>query len=324
MIVLGVDAGASKIHAVLADENARILGVGRAGSANWEVVGLEGARQALEQAVSQALSRAKKKPEHVTASAYGLAGLDWPSDEGRLKPIVDSLKLSGPAVLVNDSFLPLRAGLRNGVGLAIIAGSGTTVAGRNASGQIARSFGSNYPFPDWGGAWDLAGAAIYAVASAYRRLGPQTLLSERMRAMTGCSSDIEMLEKIMREEVKVGGEFAPQIFECADLRDEAALAILRRAGDTMGANVLSVAEELGLLKDAFQVVTAGGVFSNPSPTLAGFLLQKIHTRAPGARLVHWEAPPVVGALLLAFDEAGASQTPEATLLAERVTEALHA
>ncbi len=187
MVVLGIDVGASKTHAVLADENGHVLGVGRAGCANWEVVGLDGAAGALRAAIGEASSAAGVAPEAIAASGYGLAGLDWPGDEGRLRPVIDALGVSGPYVMVNDAFLPLRAGTIDGVGLAAIAGSGTTVAGRNRDGETDRSFGAGYPFTDWGGAYDIAGAAVHAVAQAYQGLGPATALAGRMLTATGCA-----------------------------------------------------------------------------------------------------------------------------------------
>jgi N-acetylglucosamine kinase-like BadF-type ATPase len=112
----------------------------------------------------------------IAAGGYGLAGLDWPSDEDRLRPVIAALGLSGPYEMVNDAFLPLRAGTADGVGLAAIAGSGATVAGRNRAGQTARSYGAGYPFTDWGGAGDIAREAVHVVAAAYKGLGPETTL----------------------------------------------------------------------------------------------------------------------------------------------------
>ena len=136
-VVLGMDVGASHTRAVLADERGQILGVGRAGSGNWEGVGLEGARQAYHIALDAALADAGLERIAIAASAYGLAGLDWPSDVGRLEPVIVSLGVPGPREMVNDVFLLLRAGTVDGVGLAAIAGSGAKGVGRNRDGQTA-------------------------------------------------------------------------------------------------------------------------------------------------------------------------------------------
>jgi len=324
MIVLGIDVGASKTHAVLADEEGHVLGAGRAGCANWEVVGLEGAGNALRSAIGEASAAAGIEPVRIAASGYGLAGLDWPSDEGRLGPVIDALGVGGPYVMVNDAFLPLWAGTADGVGLAAIAGSGCTVAGRNQSGKTDRSFGSGYPFTDFGGASDIARAAVHAVAQAYQGLGPETALTGRMLAATGCASAAALLEGVMRWQVNIRGEFAPHVLEAARLGDAVAQAIVGRAGTTIGANVVTVARRLGMLDAPFDLVTAGGVFSSRSELLNGSLLETVTGHAPGVRLVHWASPPVVGALLLALDLMHPSTRPDRSALAIRVTEALAA
>jgi N-acetylglucosamine kinase-like BadF-type ATPase len=324
MIVLGIDGGASKTHAVLADEQGRVRGVGHAGCSNWEVVGLEGAQAAFEQAVGQAVTDAGIGQKDIAASGYGLAGLDWPSDEERLAPVIAALGLSGPHEMVNDAFLPLRAGTADGVGLAAIAGSGATVAGRNRAGQTARSFGAGYPFTDWGGAWDIAREAVHVVAAAYKELGPETALTERMLVATGCTAVAELMEKLMRWQVEIGGEFAPQVFQVAHEGDAAARSIVRRVGETIGANAIAVARRLGMLDTSFSLVTAGGVFSSRSDLLRTSLLETVRTQAPEVDLVHWEAPPVVGALLLALDLTGLAALPDTRALAAQVERALMA
>lgn len=322
MIVLGIDAGATKTHVVLATMEGEVLSAVTAGSANWEFVGLNGTRDVLVEAITRAAASAKIKTEDIAAGGLGLAGLDWPSDEARLQLVVDSLGTGGPSVLVNDAFLPLRAGTAHGVGVAAIAGTGATVVGRNWSGKRERSFGAGYPFTDWGGAGDLAQAAVHAVASAYMDLGPQTTLAGRMLHSTGCGTVAEMMESIMRWKVVVGGEFAPHVMEAAGEGDESARAIVRRAGESIGRNVLTVARRLDMPGRAFDLVTAGGVFSSRSELLNASLLDTVRTEAVEVNLVHWAWPPVVGALILAMDSLKPERLPDPEVLGTRVGKAL--
>ena len=117
---LGIDAGGTKTQALIADRAGCIRGVGRAGPGNWENVGLKGAYRALAQAADQALTSAELNPTDLCASGYGLSGLDWPSDEERLTRVIERLGVPGPAVLVNDAYAALRAGAREGCGVAVI------------------------------------------------------------------------------------------------------------------------------------------------------------------------------------------------------------
>ncbi len=128
----------------------------------------------------------------------------------------------------------------------------------------------------------------------------------------------------MRWQVKIRGEFAPQVLETAQEGDAVAQSIVRRAGTTIGANVVAVARRLGMLDTPFDLVTAGGVFSSQSELLNGTLLASVTIHAPRTNMVHWQSPPVVGALLLALDLMDLPTRPEAGPLAIRVTEALAA
>jgi N-acetylglucosamine kinase-like BadF-type ATPase len=313
MRFVGVDAGGTKTHALVADESGEVLGVGRAGTGNWEGVGLDGALAALRQAVGEALTAARTSPREVTAAGYGLAGLDWPSDEARLRPLVDELGLSGPSVLVNDTFVALRAGAREPWGVVIVAGTGTTVAGRNRRGEMARTPGLGYPFDDWGSAPDLAQAALHAVARAYTGRGPATALSDRLVRLVGAADVADLLEGVSRWRYNLFplvADVVQALMEEADGGDGPAREILLRAGRELGGGAVVVIRRLGMEDEEFDLVLAGGLFRSASPLLLDALRGTVQAVAPGARPVRLDVPPVVGGVLLAMDAVGWAVTPE--------------
>ena len=313
MRFVGVDAGGTKTHALVADESGEVLGVGRAGTGNWEGVGLDGALAALRQAVGEALSAARTSPQEVTAAGYGLAGLDWPSDEARLRPLVEELGLSGPSVLVNDTFVALRAGAREPWGVVIVAGTGTTVAGRNRRGEMARTLGLGYPFDDWGSAPDLAQAALHAVARAYTGRGPATALSNRLVRLVGAADVADLLEGVSRWRYNLFplvADVVRALMEEADGGDGAAREIVLRAGRELGGGAVVVIRRLGMEDEEFDLVLAGGLFRSANALLLDALRGTVQAVAPGARLVRLEVPPVVGGVLLAMDAVGWAVTPE--------------
>jgi N-acetylglucosamine kinase-like BadF-type ATPase len=57
-LVLGVDGGGSKTHALVADERGHTVGFASSGRSNWEDTGLEAAGLALEEAIWGALAAA--------------------------------------------------------------------------------------------------------------------------------------------------------------------------------------------------------------------------------------------------------------------------
>ena len=134
-IVVGVDGGGTKTEAVAIDEAGRVVGRGIAGPGNWELIGMGGLLAAASHALDLALDEAKVHRADVAASAFALAGVDWPSDEARLRPGLAQLGLGGELVLVNDAFAAMRAGCDEPFGAVSNAGTGTVTAARNRAGE---------------------------------------------------------------------------------------------------------------------------------------------------------------------------------------------
>ncbi|HEV8652936.1 MAG TPA: BadF/BadG/BcrA/BcrD ATPase family protein [Actinomycetes bacterium] len=147
-LVLGVDGGGSKTHALVADERGETLGFASSGRSNWEDTSIDLARLALEEAITGALAVAGAEPGGLAASAFGLAGLDWDDDRPMLAGLVDPLGLGGPRKLDNDSFIALRAGTAHPFGVVVIAGTGTVAAGRDAAGRTFRTLGLHPMYGD--------------------------------------------------------------------------------------------------------------------------------------------------------------------------------
>jgi N-acetylglucosamine kinase-like BadF-type ATPase len=127
-LVLGVDGGGSKTHALVADEHGEVVGFASSGRSNWEDTGLEAAGAALAEAIGGAL--------------------------------VDPLGLAGPRKLENDSFIALRAGASRPFGVVVVAGTGHVAAGRSPAGRTARTLGLGPMYGDFGSATDVAAEAV--------------------------------------------------------------------------------------------------------------------------------------------------------------------
>ena len=75
---LGVDVGATKSHALIADENGRAVGFGAAGPGNHEVVGYDGLIAALGACTGRALAMAGIDRREIAGAGFGVGGYDWP------------------------------------------------------------------------------------------------------------------------------------------------------------------------------------------------------------------------------------------------------
>lgn len=308
-LVLGIDGGGTKTHAVVADGSGSLLGFATNGPSNWETVGLRGAGESLKEATHRALAPAAAAPTDVAGAAFGLAGIDWPSDEPRMRSVIDPIGLGGGYDLMNDSFIALRAGSREGTGVVLVAGTGAVAAGRNAAGETFRTLGQGPALGDTGSASDVSDAAVRAVADAYTGRGPATTLTEELCTLAGCHSASELLEQFSRG-IEPPRSAAPAVMRAAEAGDEVSRRIVVWAGEELGRSAVLVAGHLEMLDGGFDVVLSGGLFRAGSALLMQSLSETLHPRAPRARLVPLAVPPVAGAVLTALDRIGVELSPD--------------
>jgi N-acetylglucosamine kinase-like BadF-type ATPase len=314
-VVLGVDGGGTRTEAVVSDHAGELLGRAVSGPSNWEDVGLGGAGAAFRVAVGEALAAAAARPEDVAHAVFGLAGVDWPADVERLAYAIDPLGLAGGRSTVNDSEIVLRAGSDSVAAIAVVAGGGSVVAGRNAAGETFRTLGLGPLFGDFSSAIDVSEEAVRAVARAYTGRGPSTALTDLLCGRFERPTAADLLEYLSRRELhgRIENEVenvAPLVIEAAADGDGVSREILDRVGREMGADVVLVAARLGMLRSAFDVVLAGGFLSAAGSFVSGPLEQVVRLEATDVEFVHLRTPPVVGAVLMALDATGGRPGPD--------------
>src|SRR4051812_17904380 len=112
--VAGVDVGGSKTLAAVADSTGRITGVASAAGGNRQLVGADGFRTALDEAVDAALSQAGGARGDLLALHVGASGLDFPEDGVELRAALGDDYPN--AVVENDALLGLYAATTAGWG----------------------------------------------------------------------------------------------------------------------------------------------------------------------------------------------------------------
>jgi N-acetylglucosamine kinase-like BadF-type ATPase len=297
--VIGVDGGATKTDAVLLSRDGRVLGSGRSGASNWESAGLDGAVGAVAVAVDRALAEAGRAHHEVAASAFALAGVDWPSDHVRLDEALGVLGLGGRRVVTNDAFAALRAGASGPVGCVSSAGTGAVAAGRNGAGETARTMAEG--FGELGGAGDIVERAIWACARMRECSGPETTLASAFCRALGVSDLDHLFESIKRRGLVPGAELARLVLEHAAAGDAVAFGLLEEQGRSLADEVLGVARRLRMLDGPFELVIAGSVHLAGSPALDDAFVRRVAEGARQAQIVPLRERAVIGAGRLALD-----------------------
>jgi N-acetylglucosamine kinase-like BadF-type ATPase len=300
-IFLGVDVGSTSSRAILVDGGGNILGFGEGGPGNHEVVGYAGLQRVLNVITEDALQSAGILKSDITAAGFGVSGYDWPSERSPTLESIQTLGLSVPIELVNDTLLGLLAGAEEGWGIAVVAGSGENCWGRDLQGRIGRMCGSGPFAGEYGGASTIASKVIQSIAAEWTRRGPATSLTQLFIERTGAGDIEDLLEGLTLDRYQIDAESTPLIFEAAKGGDTVALEIIHWAAEQLASLVIGVVRQLDFQDVAFDVIEMGGVFKGGS-LLRDPFHQFVREFAPGVSFVPLSVPPVVGAVLLAMEE----------------------
>ena len=301
-LLLGVDGGNTKTVAVVVTVDGDVLGAGRGGCGDiHNASGPEAAVSEIVGAASAALDEAGATAADLAATAFSLAGADWPEDfEYLRRELRRRLALTHDPEIVNDAVGGLRSGTDDMVGVAVVIGTYSAVAGRNAAGDL---FHLGF-WPDSTGAHGLGSQALAAVWRHMLGLGPETTLLDRALARWASADAQELLHALTRigvSEEAEAGRFADAVLDEAEAGDRVARTIVQTVAGRMGDYARVCASRTGQLGAPFPLVLCGSVLRHPSPLLRSVLL----SRVPDGQPVYPDLEPVAGAVLLAADRVGA-------------------
>lgn len=300
---LGVDAGGTKTHALISDENGQVTGFGAGGTGNWEAVGLDGLTATLKTAVGQALSMAGIGAAEITGAGMGLAGYDWPSQRGMVLGAIQPLGLNCPLEIVNDATLGIFAGASQGWGVSVVSGTGCNCRGwgkdRHTEGRMVG--GATEWSGEFAGGYDILMRAMRAVTFEWNKRGPATALSQVFMQETGAKSLDELVEGLYVHKYNIRASLVIQVFQTAAQGDPEAVNAVRWAGDQLGQMACGVIRQLALENEPVEVILIGSVF-NGHALMTESMRATIHKVAPAAQLVRLKAPPVVGGVLLGMEQ----------------------
>ena len=295
--VLGIDAGGTKTRALLADENAVVVGGALGGGANLRTHGELEVEKVLHSVIEEARATADVVPD---ALALGIAGADRPADETVLRGILRRIGFRDRVVVTNDARIAFVAGSELRVGLALVCGTGSIAWGRNRAGEIARSGGWGWHLGDEGSGFWIGERAIRDVLRGADGRGPATSLDRALSEHFEIDRPDQILYAIYDGEfprTRVA-KFAPRVEEAARAGDAVAKAILSDAAAELAKAAGSVRDRLRLAEGPYDVVLSGGTFA-AVPTLTDDVARRLS--GPNARVRRLEEEPAIGAVKLAIE-----------------------
>ena len=296
-LFLGIDAGGTKTTCLAGDRRS-VLGRGESGPANPSLAGVAGFGDAISAAASQALDGLA--PAGPLSVWIGVAGAETPGIRAALRSAARHALDTRQVWISHDARLILAgAGLRSGI--AVVAGTGSSVYGRAVDGRQVTVGGWGHLLGDEGSGYDIARQSLRAVTQAADGRGPRTLLTERILDALGARTAQELRDRCYpAPPVPEVAQLARLVLDVA-LDDETAAAIVAGAAHELALAVQTCAARLGATDEpSLAVVAAGGLMSEPSPLLMRFG-QELDRLDERYRVVPLRVEPAAGALALARD-----------------------
>lgn len=293
--VIGIDAGGTKTVGLLADETGKVLSKTISGSANLVMKG----ELAVEKVLFDVID-SLEAPEPIAALCLGIAGVGQPGGEQLIRDMLRRLGQRQAVRVVNDALVALVAGAPSGIGIVIVAGTGSIAYGVDPEGHEARAGGWGYLLGDEGSAFWLGHYAVRHAIRAADRRGVATSLYPLICEKLGVSKPSELVDWFYDQELsrnRVADLASLVETACAD-GDEAAETLMDQASKHLARAGRAVAGQLAF-HESFPVVLSGGAFKAcPSlvPRVAA-LLEDL----PGAEVRLLEVEPAVGAVTLALE-----------------------
>ncbi len=254
MFVLGIDGGGSKTAAAIIDDEGNVLGRGLGGGTNTNFTSRPDAVQAFKDAIGHALDEAGLKASQITCagSTFSMAAEEAFGELGlEMQPI----RIGEPEVVFE------RAGLHELMGVALVAGTGSSCFASDGHGRTAHGGGWGALLGDEGSAFDIGLRGIKRGLGARCGRQPETMLADAVESYFGAGQIWRVIvENGTRiNQSRVAG-FAVKVSEAAQAGDAAAVEILDHAGRELADLAAFVARQVFRESDEFPVVLGGGVF----------------------------------------------------------------
>lgn len=302
MYVLGIDAGGTKTHCVIADENENILAEGLAGASQHQLFGIRQTEKNLQLAVSAALKEADLTLQNLSYAVLGMSGADGEDDLALLNPAAEKVLPGVPFRVVHDAWIGMYSALKEPFGVVSICGTGAGHAGRNRQGDELTLRNLDYRLGNYGGGGDLVEKALHYAFRSDEGTYEKSALEAAVPPIFGVSTmeDVCRLLKQNPLSDKERYQLPITVFQLANSGDSVCRMLIQDLGHEEGLYAAAVIRRLHMENEQVPVVLIGSLFHSDDPLLLDPFMDAVHTAAPAAYPVLPTRKPVTGAVRMAL------------------------
>jgi N-acetylglucosamine kinase-like BadF-type ATPase len=304
---LAIDAGGTKTDYVLADET-RELARTRSGTIKRMRTDVETATANLEAALENLAAQSGVSMDAVSQTCIGTAGETVPLVTDFLRAEF-SARVAGGLLLLGDVEIALDAAFPGKSGVLVLAGTGSNIAGRTATGKLVNAGGWGPALADQGSGHRIGLAALRAAFFA-RDQGRETALFDAVYDFWHLrGGSVRSLDQLVGyANVIPAPDFSrlvPLVLECARQGDAVASDVLAREGEELAVLTRIVIQRIVAEDGSVEpppIAFAGSIMERVQP-VRDALVRAVKSEFPGIHTVAGVVDPVLGALYRARYEA---------------------
>ena len=288
---LGIDGGGTKTEFALSDNEDKIICRLFMDGCNPNTVGIERAKQIIEDGV---IKVCKDIPLSSVSVYAGIAGCASGNYAEEIKSMLN--KMSFAACDVGSDYNNIvAAGLGDSEGITMILGTGicSYAVKREETKRIA---GWGYLFDNGGSAFHIGRDAINAYFSAFDGSGKDTTLVQRIK-QTFSYSNAEFLKRLYDGGNKLVSSYATYVFEEAEKGDKVSIDILKRNISEIARIIRASLSHFSEYKEKIPVILGGGLTNQK--LLLPYLFEALSEDIEKCNIQILSVAPVHGALELA-------------------------
>lgn len=304
--ILGVDGGNTKTDYFLFNELGEFVDHIRSGTCSHEGLSdsFSGSYRVLKCDLDKLFTKNNIDASKIKAAVFGLAGVDTPRQKTELEKVVVRLGFK-KFIVVNDSFLGIKAGTLKGIGVCSINGTGTSSAGIDKLGNTLQVGGIGGIVGDEAGGRHISRLVIKKVYDQAYRFGDNTSLTKIVMDLLECNDKFYLMEKIsdiyLTNKVDYNVLTKAAFIE-ADKGDSVAISILEEVAFALARSAGGVVSNLDFDGEV-EVVLAGSVWVKAeSKIMQNYFERTINALTKKKCLCKvLSVPPATGAVIWALE-----------------------
>ncbi|MDP4114556.1 MAG: BadF/BadG/BcrA/BcrD ATPase family protein [Bacteroidota bacterium] len=297
--LIGIDGGGTKTHCVLTDFDLNIIYECYGGPSNFLILGDDIVCNTLFNLIESCKTFINGSYDDIAYVVLGTTGAGRRNDAERLENSFTTFLETKNIVLnfrvESDARIALEAAFSGKPGSILIAGTGSIMFGKDASGDIHRVGGFGRYIGDEGSGYSIGKKGLIAVSKSFDGRSGHTLIADLVAEKFKISSPEILITEIYKNSFDIA-TVAPLVLKAAEMGDDTALKIINDETDELVLHIIAMQKKIN--EDSLFLAFVGGIICNENIYSKEFV-EKITTRLPYVSIQQPDFPPELGAVLMA-------------------------